>query len=284
MILLASQWSNKASFPGTSMLVLPYTATATKGYILGGANGFDANGYGYTLKENWEYDFAADTWQAKQICRASVGTMRLPMPLGDKIYFGTGISVLTIINPNTFKIYRSPVINSDWWEFNTLTNTWTAKAAFGGGKRQDTRGFMLGNKVYLGLGTSEYYSNLKSDLWSYDAAANTWSKRPAILKAMLILLMSLSPLAMAADIQSQEHIKTFWRYTPPQLILPSISLRNPCKRRSLAIINITLHSTGTRWVALKGRLTCCKHLIEAFLVVSALSPQGDRINHSCPIG
>lgn len=216
-----SQWSNKASFPGTTDGRASITATGTKGYILGGVHGVDDNGYGYTLKENWEYDFAADTWQAKADFPGFGRYNAAAYAVGDKIYFGTGISVLTVINPNTFKIFRSPVINSDWWEFNTLTNTWTAKAAFGGGKRQDTRGFMVGNKVYLGLGTSEYYSNLKSDLWSYDAAANTWSQKASYPEGNAYPPYVTFTACNGRGYSVTGNIKTFWRYTPPQLILPS---------------------------------------------------------------
>ncbi|AXY73265.1 hypothetical protein D3H65_04410 [Paraflavitalea soli] len=215
-----SQWGNKASFPGTSSGAASFSATATKGYIMGGTNGFDPDGYGYALKENWEYDFAANTWQSKANLPGTGRYNAAAYAIGDKIYFGTGISILTIINPNTFQLYRSPVLNSDWWEYNTLTNTWTAKAAFGGGKRQDTRGFMLGNKVYLGLGTSAYYSNIQSDLWSYDATANAWTQKasypPGNGYPPYVTFTACNGRGYAVT----GNITAFWRYTPPQLIIP----------------------------------------------------------------
>lgn len=216
-----SQWSNKAAFPGTSDGRASYAATGSKGYVLGGANGYDDNGYGFTLKENWEYDFAADTWQAKANIPGTGRYNAAAYAVGDKIYFGTGISVISIINPNTFKLHRVPSVNSDWWEYNTLTDTWTAKAAFGGGKRQDTRGFMLYNKVYLGLGTSEYYSNTKSDLWSYDAATNAWTQKasypPGNAYPPYVTFTACSGRGYAVT----GNITAFWRYMPPQILIPA---------------------------------------------------------------
>lgn len=207
------QWSNKANFPGTAANRASFTATGSKGYILGGING-------YPLKENWEYDFAADTWQPKANLPGTGRYNAAAYAIGDKIYFGTGISVLPIINPNTFQSYGGiNVINADWWEYNTLTDTWMPKAAFGGGTRQDTRGFVLYNKIYLGLGSSGYYSDLKSDLWSYDAAANTWTQKasypPGNEYPPHVIFASCNGRGYAVT----GDIRAFWRYTPPQLIL-----------------------------------------------------------------
>ncbi|MBO9561496.1 MAG: hypothetical protein J7621_01935 [Niastella sp.] len=214
------QWTNKANFPGTASGRASFTATDNKGYVLGGANGADANDYGYTLKENWEYDFAADTWQLRANIPGTGRYNAASYAIGDKLYFGTGISIMSLINPNTFQLTRIPVINSDWWEYNTLTNVWTQKAAFGGGKRQDTRGFMLGSKVYLGMGSSEYYSNLKSDLWSYDAVANTWSQRASYPVGNAYPPYVTFTSCNGRGYVVTANIQTFWRYTPPQLSLP----------------------------------------------------------------
>jgi hypothetical protein len=214
------QWSNKASFPGTASKAASFTATGSKGYILSGAHGSDANGYAYPLKENWEYDFAADTWLQKGNTPASSRYNAASYAIGDKIYFGTGISIFSMINPHTLQSYRVPVINADWWEYNTLTNTWTQKAAFGGGSRQDTRGFVIAGKIYLGLGTSEYFSNKRSDLWSYDATANTWTQKatypPGNAYPPYVTTTSCNGRGYAVT----GNIYAFWRYTPSLYTLP----------------------------------------------------------------
>jgi len=52
---------------------------------------------------------------------------------------------------------------------------WTQKADFGGDARYFGSGMAIGNKGYIGLGsTSSSPSN--NDLWQYDPATNTWSQ------------------------------------------------------------------------------------------------------------
>lgn len=53
-------------------------------------------------------------------------------------------------------------------------NTWTHKTDFGGTARQDTVGFSIGSKGYIGTGSD---GSVKKDFWEYDPAANVWTQK-----------------------------------------------------------------------------------------------------------
>lgn len=72
------------------------------------------------------------------------------------------------INPSSLK---------DTWQYNTVTNTWTKKADFGGTARIDATGFAIGNFGYVVCGYDTTGSN-KKDSWVYDPNADKWSMTP----------------------------------------------------------------------------------------------------------
>ena len=54
-------------------------------------------------------------------------------------------------------------------------NTWTKKANYGGGSRNNAIGFGIGNKGYLGTGNNG--TSNTSDFWEYNTATNTWTQK-----------------------------------------------------------------------------------------------------------
>lgn len=112
--LLTTSWTDMANFPSTAIASNTATFTATKGYVLPGISGSDGNGYGYGVVEYWGFDFAANTWTSKANTPGLSRYNATSLTMGDKIYFGTGISVLLIFNPSIFQVYRVPVTDADW--------------------------------------------------------------------------------------------------------------------------------------------------------------------------
>jgi len=84
--------------------------------------------------------------------------------IADKGYIGTGSA------NNTW--------SNDFWQYDTVFDSWTQKADFGGIKRQSAIGFAVGNYGYIALGdsgnTPAIYFN---DIWEYDPANNTWTQK-----------------------------------------------------------------------------------------------------------
>jgi hypothetical protein len=106
--------------------------------------------------------YGQDTWLKK----ANYTTGRVwpaSFRIGNKGYFGTG-------NNGTTQ-------TKDFWEYNTINNTWTQKANFGGLAREGALGLSIGNKGYIGLGVT--VGTRLNDFWEYDTATNTWANKRA---------------------------------------------------------------------------------------------------------
>lgn len=170
-------WTDKANYPGAGTSAGAYTATAFKGYVMGGLSNNDATPGLHA--ENWEYDFVSDTWTKRANTPGWPRYLASSFAVGDKIYFGTGETLITKA-PFNGPIYKVPTPLKDWWEYNTSTNTWTQKADFGGGVRRNLEGFVLKGKVYAGAGDVGDPNLMPHDLWRYDPGSNTWFERKYI--------------------------------------------------------------------------------------------------------
>jgi N-acetylneuraminic acid mutarotase len=166
--LVTAAWTTVSTFPGTSGTGAAATYTPTKGYIIGGG------------VENWEYDFVANTWTQKAPCPGFTRWGSTAYAIGNNIYFGTGITTGFFFNPITQRPYTAKITTSDWYAFNITSNTWMAKAAFGGGTREEALGFVVNGKIYMGMGDMNVTSNPQSDLWCYDPVANSWTQKATI--------------------------------------------------------------------------------------------------------
>jgi Secretion system C-terminal sorting domain/Galactose oxidase, central domain len=87
--------------------------------------------------------------------------------IGSKAYLGTGFDRR---------------LRNDFWRYDTVTNTWSQLADFGGTPRQNATGFSIGSKGYIGLGDDSSRSSTgkfiyQNDFWEYDTAANTWTQK-----------------------------------------------------------------------------------------------------------
>jgi N-acetylneuraminic acid mutarotase len=207
-------WTDKANYPGSDTYEGTSAATATKGYIMGGQSGVDANQFVVVHAENWEYNFANDTWTKKANTPGWPRHRGCSFAVGDKIYFGTGETFVIKIQVNPVKAYQEPMQLKDWWEYNTLTNTWTQKADFGGGIRKNASGFVVNGKVYAGAGRHEGYQIQMSDLWRYDPSSNTWlnQKTCPIVSDIWDKLEYVGTNSFGYGIN--DDFNEFWRYQP----------------------------------------------------------------------
>ena len=65
---------------------------------------------------------------------------------------------------------------TDIWQYNPYTNTWTQKDSFPGLCRAGAANFVIGSKVYVGLGYNAVSQGL-NDFWQFDPSANTWTQK-----------------------------------------------------------------------------------------------------------
>jgi N-acetylneuraminic acid mutarotase len=106
---------------------------------------------------------APDTWTQKTDFGGVAGTQRVDavgFSIGSKGYVGTG--------------YDGSQNTLDFWEYDSVSDTWTQKADFGGTARQAAVGFAIENKGYVGTG----YDGVNTrDFWEYDPSSNTWTQK-----------------------------------------------------------------------------------------------------------
>lgn len=113
------------------------------------------------IPEGWK---SLQAFNEPRVCATAVA-------VGDKIYMGLGYN-------GSGSDFTSSV-SEDWYEYDPTANKWTAKATFPGAPRANAVGFVINDKVYVGLGT--FYNSSKSDtftdFYEYDPASNKWTKK-----------------------------------------------------------------------------------------------------------
>lgn len=100
----------------------------------------------------------ADYWTQKANYPGNGRSRTFCFSIEDKGYFGCG----------DYFGYAS-----DFWQYDTTSNTWTQKASFGGGGRWSGVSFSVAGKGYAGLG---WGAVMMSDIWKYDPVADTWTQ------------------------------------------------------------------------------------------------------------
>jgi N-acetylneuraminic acid mutarotase len=112
----------------------------------------------------WEYDPASNVWTRKADFPGSPRYDAAGFSISGKGYLGTGG-----LNAS------SSTYCKDFWEYDPVTDHWTQKADFGGGKRFESIGLAIGNKGYFGLGLDSV--TFHKDFWEYDPTINSWTQK-----------------------------------------------------------------------------------------------------------
>jgi N-acetylneuraminic acid mutarotase len=141
-----------------------------KGY-LGGGSGFvfGANSTGnIAFYDLWEYNPATNGWTPMADIPDFTGrNMSIGVTVNGKGYVGLGCNVGQTINHHSF------------WEYDAVSNSWTAKADLTSNFTTDAGAFALNSELYLVGGVNLNPVSLSSQFYKYDPAANTWSMLPA---------------------------------------------------------------------------------------------------------
>ena len=121
----------------------------------------------------WEYDPGTNSWTQKANLPGPGRRDAIAFTIGSRGYVGTGINTILAFTGTKRR---------DLYEYNPITNTWTAKdnwpGNFNGGVYYAS-GFSAGDKGYLICGKygPSYYSD---ELWEYDPVINDWTKKQSI--------------------------------------------------------------------------------------------------------
>lgn len=138
-----------------------------------GGRGYVATGQdtaNHVHKDLWQYDPATNTWSQLADLPGLARRDAIAFSIGNRGYVGTGIS---------HSISYLGTKQKDLYEYNPVTNAWTAKANFPGNFNQGiyfASAFATSTKGYLVCGKwgASYYSN---ELWEFNPATNTWTKK-----------------------------------------------------------------------------------------------------------
>ena len=165
---VGDSWVNKANFAGTPRNGAAAFTIGGDGYIVSGGNTFQGTlgpaQAGVFANDCWKYDTLADSWTQVAHFGAAGRAMAIGFPIGGKGYLGLGI---------TENAYGVPNL-TDFWEYDTLADSWSQKASFPAGARLWPVGFGIGSKGYAGLGTGS--NGDMTDLWAFDPVLNTWTQ------------------------------------------------------------------------------------------------------------
>ena len=105
-------------------------------------------------------------WNKKENLPGTLGRHRASaISIGNKAYFGLGHVSSGVAD----------IGYDDWWEFDPATNSWTQKANYPI-ISHGAVGFTIGNKGYMGSGTSEVIGSTNL-FYEFDPVANIWTPK-----------------------------------------------------------------------------------------------------------
>ncbi|RZK12267.1 MAG: hypothetical protein EOO46_03830 [Flavobacterium sp.] len=158
----AQTWVQVASMPNFNERYNAVSfAIGNKGYVTTGQT------TNTTLNTTWEYDPVTDAWT--QMANFPGGNRRVAagFAIGNKGYVLCGRDDSS----------SSGALHNDVWEFDPAANTWTQKANFPGGNRENLVAFSIGGNGYAGLGLN---GSRKLDFYKYDPVGDSWTQLPDI--------------------------------------------------------------------------------------------------------
>ena len=164
---VANQWTQLANFPGQGRSFAVSFVVGGKIYIGGGLAGYN----NLPFNDFYAYDPVAVKWDTIAPCPAAGVSFRaVGFAINGKGYVGTG-------GLQTSSGSSSYTPQSDFWEYDPGSNTWTRKADFGGGPRALASGWATCDKGYIGGGVTDVQQqNYTKDFWQYDPVQDKWTR------------------------------------------------------------------------------------------------------------
>ncbi len=216
----SGDWSRIADCGNTGRIAAIAFSINGKGYVGQGYASFNSSNVTY-LKDTWEYNPVTNAWTQKADMGVSGRYGAFCFVIGNVAYAGGGyasnsplyrydcwrynVSTNTWVQvaslPGTegrygassFSIgskgfvacgYKSanPSQQKDLWQYDTLTNQWTAKAALPAAAqaRGFASGFALNGKGYIAGGVDGGPSVHYNNCFEYDTASNSWTQKASM--------------------------------------------------------------------------------------------------------
>lgn len=203
---VSNSWTQKAFYLGTGIASTVAFSINNLGYV---GTGSPSGQIGNETKEFWEYNPLYDNWVRKADFGGNVRDRAAGFSLGNKGYIGTGYHFNG----------TSPVVYSDFWEYNQTNDTWTEKSSLQALERDNAIGFSTSSSGYIGMG----YLN-KTDFWKYNPAEDLWtqvanfsSNGRIFASGFAIQDKGYVGLGYIVDSQGQVTFNDLWEYTEETL-------------------------------------------------------------------
>lgn len=158
---VSDQWISKAGYPGGKRSNAVAFVINNIGYV---GTGWDD--MRIRKKDFWSYDPVNDLWTRKSDFPGPERIDAVGFGIGNKGYAGTGDAIVGSIR----------VKLKDWWEYDALSDQWTQKTDFPGLANQYTSGFVIQDKIYMGLGLS-VSGSIGKEWWEYDPSTDQWKRK-----------------------------------------------------------------------------------------------------------
>ncbi len=154
------QWNQKSNFGGVARRAASAVSLNGYGFIMGG------KGASAFLADIWKYSPNTDTWQQKTSFPgyARYRALAIADTVNGIIYYTCGDRGAT-------------TYLSDFWCYNTKTDTWKQLKPFPGGQRAGPSGFYLNGMIYMGTGNNnDQIFEATYDWWKYNPVDSSWTQ------------------------------------------------------------------------------------------------------------
>ncbi len=157
--LQAQNWNQVSEYQGAERHHPITFSLNGSGYLLCGSNG------GAPFNDFYQYDPIEDSWQTLDPFPGPPRGFSYGITEGGKAYIGFGVG----------QENNTGIELKDLWEFDPDTQEWKELTKCACFARHHPAFLALNNKLYVGLGSSNF-GNLK-DWWEYDIASDVWTRK-----------------------------------------------------------------------------------------------------------
>lgn len=225
-------WTQRADFGGGPRMRARGFSIGDKGYFTAGTN---PNVYANMIMDLWEYDPNLNppmgTWTAKASFPGTPRIYPTVFSICGKGYFGTG----RIPEQGDGGSY------SDFWEYDPVADSWTQKTNFPGIASNQTVGFGIGSKGYMGVGRSGYQGTFLTQFFEYDPGTDTWATMASFAGAPRAYSMGFTICDkgyVGTGISDGGAMADFWEFTSPSNNPPTIQTNTTCNESNDATVSV----------------------------------------------
>jgi hypothetical protein len=153
-----TSWIAKSPYPGGLGDLIASTS-----FVIGD------NAYLVAGNKTWQYNQPTDTWTQKASVSSITGRFGgSSFAINGKGYLGLGW--------NSDAPGESIVDVNDWWQYDPVSDHWTAMHNFPGAKRLGAGGFAIDGKGYIVSGEPQSKVDANT-VWQYDPGTDHWTQK-----------------------------------------------------------------------------------------------------------